>query len=664
MSEFALCRPGVVAGLYPEREDRRLNQLDRAIAALVGRLRQAALRFRGMDWSFVREVRTAEARLANASEAEFEFERRALVQKMRGGTFGRTEIARAFALTCHAAHRRLGQRHFDVQLFGGLVMLRGNVAEMDTGEGKTLTATLPAVAAALAGVPVHVVTVNDYLASRDAAWMAPIYNALGLSVGVVTEGMSTVERRRAYACDITYCTNKQIAFDYLKDRLILDQDTRALHMRVEALYRSQPRIRRVMMRGLCFAIVDEVDSVLVDEARTPLIISRAGDLSNLEETYVRAIRVAQKLQVPRDFTVREREWRVDLTDLGKAQIRLLSRHWGGVWAAESHRQELVGQALSALHLYERDKHYLVRDGHVQIVDEYTGRIMADRSWERGLHQMIEVKEGCEITGRQETLARISYQRFFRRYIMLAGMTGTAREIAAELWSVYRLHVIRIPANRPSQRKPLGQICYATEEQKLAAVIERVAELRRIGRPVLIGTRSVAASDRVSELLGAANLPHRVLNARQDMEEAEIIATAGQRGQITVATNMAGRGTDIVLGPGVAELGGLFVLVTERHDAGRIDRQLYGRCGRQGDPGQYQTLVSLQDDLMRIFYGRRIEALARLLADGSGQLSTLVSCPLVRLAQWSAEFRHRAIRKSLMRADESLEDLLAFSGRAE
>ncbi len=664
MSDFALFRPGVVAGQYPQREDRRLSALDRALTVAVGLVRQTYLRWSGVNRTFVRRVRKSEAALAGLSDVQLNRERETLAHALRTGGLAIGEIARVFALVGELAYRHLGMRHFDIQMIGGLVMMRGRIAEMDTGEGKTLTATLPAATAALAGVPVHVVTVNDYLASRDAAWMEPIYRALGLSVGVILEGMSTAERRKAYACDITYCTNKQIAFDYLKDRLILDQETRPLHLRIEGLYRTQPRISRVMMRGLCFAIVDEVDSVLVDEARTPLIISRAGDLSGLEETYARAIKVAGQLQTPRDFTVRERDWRVDLTDLGKAQIRRLTQQWGGVWAAETHRHELSRQALSALHLYQRDKHYLVRDGHVQIVDEYTGRIMADRSWERGLHQMIEVKEGCEITGRQETLARISYQRFFRRYMMLAGMTGTAREVAGELWSVYRLNVKRVPTNRPSRRRSLGEIYYATTDQKFRAIVERVAELNRVGRPVLIGTRSVAASEHLSGLLTRAGLPHRVLNARQDKFEAEIVAEAGQHAQITLATNMAGRGTDILLGGGVAELGGLFVLATERHDAGRIDRQFYGRCGRQGDPGEHLTMVSLEDDLMRVFYGRRLDGPIRLFDRGSGRVPALIGRPLAWLAQFSAESRHSVVRRSLLRADESLEDLLAFSGRSE
>ena len=664
MSDQALPRPGVVLGRYPQRADERLGALDRIMAAGAGHIRQVLLGWRAVDHRFIARVHKEETAITGLSDVELATKRREISHALRTEGLRDPLIARAFALIREVSERTIEMRHFDVQLLGGRIMLRGQIAEMDTGEGKTLTATLPAVVAALSGVPVHIVTVNDFLAARDAEWMGPIYEALGLSVGVILEDMTIDERRVAYGRDVTYCTNKQIAFDYLKDRLILDQETRPLHMAIEGLGKKGVRPREVMMRGLCYAIVDEADSVLVDEARTPLIISRAGDLSGLEETYARAISVGRQMLRPRDFLIREREWQVDLTDLGKAQLKRLTHQWGGVWAADSHREELCRQALAALHLYQCDKHYLVRDGQVQIVDEYTGRVMADRSWERGLHQMIEVKEGCEITGRQETLARISYQRFFRRYMRLSGMTGTARAVAGELWSVYRLNVKRVPTNRPSRRHGNGVLCYARSEQKWAAIVDRIAGLNRIGRPVLVGTRSVSASEHLGGLLAAAGLRHRVLNARQDHQESDIISEAGQSGQITVATNMAGRGTDILLGRDVRGLGGLYVICTEHHDAGRIDRQLYGRCGRQGDPGSYETVTSLEDDLVRVFYGRRLAWLVRMFSRGDGRVPGLVGRPLTWLAQFSAERRHGAVRRNLLRADEGLEDLLAFSGRGE
>ncbi|MDX1514556.1 MAG: prepilin peptidase, partial [Gammaproteobacteria bacterium] len=457
----------------------------------------------------------------------------------------------------------------------------------------------------LAGIPVHIVTVNDFLVMRDAAWMGPLYKALGLTVGTITEGMSMDDRRQAYGCDITYCTNKQLVFDYLKDRLMLGQESRRLHLQVESLHAEYPRVHRLLLRGLCYVIVDEADSVLVDEARTPLIISDVADTSQEEQIYSEAIAMARQLESGQDFSIRPRTREVDLTERGKSRAAALAEKHGGVWIGTRRREELIRRALTAIYLFHADKHYLVRGGTVQIVDEYTGRVMPDRSWERGLHQMIEAKEGCHISGQQETLARISYQRFFRRYLRLAGMTGTAREVARELWSVYRLPVVTIPTNRPIRRQRLPDQVYVTADAKWTAIVRLVREMTRKGRPVLVGTRSVAASEHLSELLTAAGLPHQVLNARQDQEEAEIIAGAGEHGRITVATNLAGRGTDIRLAPGVAQLGGLFVLATERHDARRIDRQLFGRGGRQGDPGSFQIIVSLEDELVKEFYGERL-----------------------------------------------------------
>jgi preprotein translocase subunit SecA len=569
-------------------------------------------------------------------------------------------VARSFALIRELAGRRLGMRHFDVQLLGGWAMVRGKIAEMETGEGKTLTATLPAATAAMAGIPVHIITVNDFLVSRDAAWMRPIYDALGLSVGTILEGMPAPERKRAYGCAITYCTNKQIVFDYLKDRLLLQQENRALHLRIESLHRTEPRVHKVMMRGLCFAIVDEADSVLVDEARTPLIISGGQGAGDQERVYRQALDAARRMRRGRDYVTRERDRQIDLTELGRAHAVRLTERNGGVWSAPSHRDDLISQALSALHLYILDKHYIIAEGQVRIVDEYTGRIMPDRSWERGLHQMVEAKEGLEISGRQETLARISYQRFFRRYLRLSGMTGTAKEVAGELWSVYRLDVVRIPTNRPSARQQHADRVHATADEKWRAIAARVSELHSAGRPVLVGTRSVADSEHLSRLLDEAGVRHSVLNARQNRAEAEIVAQAGQPRRVTVATNMAGRGTDIKLAQGVAEAGGLWVIASERHDARRIDRQLFGRCGRQGDPGECEAIVSLDDELVRGVFGRHLER----IRPAGGQVPRWLGWVLFGWAQRTTQMRHGSIRRRLLHSDESLEDLLAFSGRGE
>jgi preprotein translocase subunit SecA len=485
-----------------------------------------------------------------------------------------------------------------------------------------------------------------------------------LSVGTITEGLDLKQRRAAYSRSITYCTNKQIVFDYLKDRMLLGQENRALHLNLEDLYTKTPRTSKLLLRGLCFAIVDEADSVLIDEARTPLIISNRSNMDDQEKTFKHGVRIARLLESPRDFSINQRLRQVDLTDLGKAQIARMARSLGGVWSGKRRREELIRQGLSALHLFELDKQYLIRDGKVQIIDEYTGRVMEDRSWERGLHQMVEAKEGCAISGRQETLSRISYQRFFQRYLRLGGMTGTAREVASELWSVYRLNGVTIPTNKPTRRTIIRDSLYRSAEQKWSAVVQRVGELHEQGRPVLIGVRSVVASEVLSRELDKARLAHRVLNARQDQQEAEIIAQAGQPGRITVATNMAGRGTDIRLAPGIADLGGLHVLATERHDAGRIDRQLFGRAGRQGDPGSCEVILSLDDELFDELSGKWLEMIFERVAKPDEPAPSVLVKLLVAVAQTSAEKRHSRLRKDLLKLDDNLGDMLAFSGRGE
>lgn len=575
---------------------------------------------------------------------------------------------RSFALIREAAKRTVGLQHHDVQLLGGWAMLCGKIAEMETGEGKTLTATLPACTVAFLGLPVHIITVNDYLAERDAQLMKPIYQALGLTVGVVTEQMQNDERRAAYACDITYCTNKQITFDHLRDRLMLGQYPGPLHIRLRKLLGDESGVD-LLLRGLSFAIVDEADSVLVDEAVTPLIISRTIDETHQRNVYHKALQLADQLLEGVDFKIgangRARELR--LTAEGCKHAESLADTLGGLWRIRRYREETLVQALSARHLHIKDVHYLVNDGKVKIIDEFTGRLMADRSWQRGLHQLVETKEGCELSGQRETIGQISYQRFFRRFIRLSGMSGTAKEIAREVRSVYDLDVVSIKPHKPRRRQALPESVYRTEQEKWQAVVGRIKTLHTQRRPVLVGTRSVAASEHLSELLWQAKLPHRVLNARQNSEEAGIIAQAGEAGQITVATNMAGRGTDIRLGAGVEMLGGLHVIATERHASGRIDRQLFGRCGRQGDPGSYEMMVSYDDELM-IRYGFKV---AR-----SDRYHKLRTQPYFRAllslsdrfffasAQWRAERGNAGMRRAVLKSEEYLSNTLAFSGRME
>lgn len=570
-----------------------------------------------------------------------------------------------FALIREAAGRTLGMRHYGVQLIGGWVMLRGYVAEMETGEGKTLTATLALATAALSGRPAHLVTVNDYLARRDAEQMAPLYRLLGLSVGVIVGGMSLDERRRAYAADIVYCSNKELAFDYLKDRIVLQGVSGHARLQVERLRRSRTRLDDLVLRGLHFAIVDEADSVFIDEARTPLIISAGEEAGRAEvAVYERALALADELEETTDYTVEALERRIVLTPAGEARIEDRRRDLDGVWVNRRMAQDLVRNALAARRLYLRDRDYVVRDGKVQIVDEFTGRLMPDRSWEGGLHQMIECKEGVPLTAQRETRARLSYQRFFSRYCHLAGMTGTAREVRGELWQVYRLHVVRIPSNRPMRRRDLGRHVHSNAGRKWAAIVTSISATIAQGRPVLVGTRSVAASRRLDALLDEAGIPHTVLNALQDAEEAAIVARAGEPGRVTVATNMAGRGTDIRLTPAARAAGGLHVIATERHEAQRIDRQLFGRAGRQGDPGSYELHAAADDEIATTYLSPWLRVVLSRLASGGGRLGQAVADRLVAHAQHRAERDHAQTRRLLMREDERLAQALSFAGRGE
>ncbi len=663
MSSAAL-RIGVPRGAYPERVEPQAGWLDRAASRLAGALANR-VRTRARRWD---RLLTPVASYGRALDDLGDHEIRVIAEDLRPGLrregFRDDLVARSFALVREAARRTIGERHFDVQLMGGWVLLSGMVAEMETGEGKTLAATLPACTAALAGIPVHIVTVNEYLAKRDAEWMGPIYHALGLSLGLITHGMTSEERRAAYACDVTYCTNKEVAFDYLRDRITLRGQPGRIHLQLERLSGQHARMRQLVHRGLSYAIVDEADSVLVDEARTPLIISGGDGNGAGQQVWEAALAIAAQMEPGVDFVIQGRERAVRLTPGGEARLEDLARPLGGIWAGRQRREELVRQALTAQHLFIRDKHYLVRDEKVQIIDEFTGRVMPDRSWEHGLHQLIEAKECCPPTGQKDTLARISYQRFFRRYLRLAGMTGTAREVAGEFWSVYRLPVVRVPTNRPLIRHDHPDRVFRRAEAKWRAVVERITRLHREARPVLVGTRSVAASEHLSGLLTAAGLPHQVLNARQDQEEAEIIARAGEPGRITVATNMAGRGTDIRLAPGVAQRGGLHVIATERHEARRIDRQLFGRCGRQGDPGSYEAIVSLEDELVTVYAGRVWRRLTGLAARPGRPMARWIGGLVFRRAQRAAERLHSQLRRDLLRMDEHLESALAFSGRPE
>jgi len=658
-------RPWGSDGIYPERPEPRPGMSDRLTAGLQGVFVSL---FRPGHESFhwiVDAVNHHQACFQNLSDDDILETSRELGPVLKRKGFSRDPVARAFALVREVSRRHLGMPHFDVQLIGGYVLLNGMVAEMETGEGKTLVATLPACTMALAGVPVHIITVNDYLTARDAEWMTPVYQALGLTVGTIVHGRDPADRKAAYRCDITYCTNKEVAFDYLRDRIVLRDRPSQMRLKVERLYGEASRIPKLVMRGLYFAIVDEADSVLIDEARTPLIISSQADGLYDESVYRKVVDIAGTLVPKKEYHINETDRIVELTASGRSRVH--DAQWDDIQPDlnDHQKEQLVQNGLSALHLFKPDRHYLVKDGKIQIIDEYTGRLMADRSWEMGLHQLIEIKEGCEMTLPKQTLARISYQRFFRRYLGLAGMTGTAREVAFELWSVYRMRVVCIKTHRPINREFLPDQVYADADQKWNAVVQTISDLHDTGRPVLVGTRSVEASELLSRYLEEKNMPHKVLNARQDREEAEIIAAAGNPGRITVATNMAGRGTDIRLGPGVSDLGGLHVIATERHDARRIDRQLFGRCGRQGDPGSCIAMISLEDDLVTVYLNKMMQWLARPVFRKQGIVMSKWAGNLVfHMAQRSADKLHSRTRKNLLKMDDQIGQSLAFSGQSE
>ncbi len=574
-----------------------------------------------------------------------------------------SDLERAFALVREVAFRQIGEMPFPVQIAGALALHNGCIAEMATGEGKTLTATMPATVAGWRGRGCHIITVNDYLAQRDAEWMGRIYRFCGLRVAHIEQAMSPDDRRAAYMSDITYCTNKEVSADFLRDRLALGR----LRGLSSALLTKITRgggsiIDRLVQRGLNFAIIDEADSVLVDEAITPLIISGPAPNPEQIEAFRQAANIVSNFKRDTDYRVNARYREIELTNEGKNRLAQAAGNLGNIWQGERRREEIATKALVAKELYSLDKQYIIDDGKVVIVDDFTGRLMPDRSWRDGLHQAVEAKEKLEITPPKDTYARISFQRFFRMYHKLSGMTGTASEAAAEFWQIYHLPVVVIPTNRPCIRKYLPDIVMPTGPSKWQRILLEIRRVHESGRPVLVGTRSVRDSEHISQLLEAENLNHQVLNAVRHREEAQIVAGAGQAGKITVATNMAGRGTDIKLGRRVAESGGLHVIAGERNESGRIDRQLFGRCARQGDPGSAQAIVSLEDEFVSRYTKNIIAYLKKRHALNTEGIRSKTTRAVFRLAQNRAEKLALRQRKSVMRTDHWLEEQLSFTVR--
>ncbi len=632
-------------------------------------------------WAKVQEINDLEPGISALTDEELKARTPALKERLASGATLEAILPEAFAVAREASKRVLKMRHFDVQLVGGMVLHEGKVAEMRTGEGKTLTATLPMYLNALAGKGAHLVTVNDYLARRDAEWMGRLYTWLGLTVGVIQHGLDDQQRRDAYGCDITYATNNELGFDYLRDNMKWE-------------------LEDFTQRGFHYAIVDEVDSILIDEARTPLII--AGSSEEDTSKYFRIDAIIPKLEIEKDFKVDEKDRQVTLTDEGIRHAERLLAVPNLYDPSAIETLHGLNQALLAHNLYKRDVDYMVKpkeDGkglEVVIVDEFTGRLMPGRRWSNGLHQAIEAKEGVEVNAENQTLATVTFQNFFRMYEKLAGMTGTAETEATELHSIYKLDVIIVPTNMPMIRQDFADIVYATRAGKKKAIVEEIRDLHTKGQPILVGTASIESSEDLSAELKKARIPHVVLNAKHHEKEAEIVTQAGRKGAVTIATNMAGRGTDIILGGNpeglakmeakkrkiklydedgketpafsalvesmakqtaveheeVVQLGGLHILGTERHESRRIDNQLRGRAGRQGDPGSSRFYLSLEDDLMRIFGGDRIKNLmgAMGMNDDEPIEAGMVTRAIER-SQKRVETQNFEIRKHLLEYDD-------------
>ena len=654
----------VNSGVYLERRDRNEPAAEEWLRGLFAKLPQLRTHRRRIA-RLLTMASQAESELKLMDVAELLARFKASGRRMRQSGFTDDALAQCMAIVREASQRSLGMRHHDVQIIGGWALLQGWVAEMATGEGKTLVAALSASAAASTGAAVHVVTVNDYLAERDAEQNAPLFKSLGLSIGVIKGDMDLAQRRGQYACDVVYVSNKELVFDYLKDR-IATRGVLGSHLKLQSLARmqstgnAQAMDSAVLLRGLHVAIVDEADSVLIDEARTPLIISETMPDEMGPKLYNQALDFGKRMLQGTHFSMAA-DRQIWLNPQAETDLQLWSRDLPGVWTSAIWRKELIQKALTALHCFQRDQHYILADNKIQIVDEFTGRVMPDRSWERGLHQMIEAKESAEITGQRKTLSQMTYQRFFRRYLLLCGMTGTAKEIAVELKSTYDLEVLRVPTHKPPLRVRLADSCYATDALRWQAVAQRAVAISRQGRPVLVGTRSVEASEKLSALLELQGIAHTVLNARQDKTEAEAVAQGGEAGRITVATNMAGRGTDIKLAPSVNERGGLHVILTEFHESARVDRQLFGRSARQGNAGSAEAVTAVGDELF-LRFAWPLNRLAQRLAGQQQRQPTWLINAMVKLAQLRAERYNRHIRLSTMKQDRRTQDMMGFAGR--
>ncbi len=654
---LTLPQPGLIWGLYPEKRRAAKNSdWTKALNRLAVHLSGPSLR---RYERIAQRSLELEQGLVHLSGSDFD--KRVDHLKRQLGTDGLTSnhMAQAFALSGEACRRHLGNQPYISQRIAAAIMLDNQLAEMATGEGKTLAAALTASAAAMAGVPVHVITANDYLVSRDANKLRPVYAALGLTVGAIQQPMNSHCRRQEYANDITYCTAKELVFDYLRDLPLRSQRRTDLGWHA-ANFSESTLGQTTLLRGLCMAVVDEADSILIDEARVPLIIAEIRVNEGRRDAFAEVFELALTLRHGADFTLGSAMQRARLTEAGRAAVDQRADTLHSTWRNRRHREDNLCLALAALHLFHRDHHYLVRDDGVHIVDETTGRVASGRTWSRGLHQFIELKEQCTISGETITRAQITYQRFFPRYMRLCGMSGTLAESQAELARVYGLHIVQVPLHKPCRRSDAGQRVFLDRAQQWQAVASRVSELVQQACPVLIGTDSVAQSESLSAHLARQGIAHVVLNARNDQTESDVVARAGQRGRVTVTTNMAGRGTDIPLGAGVQALGGLHVISCQMNSARRIDRQLKGRCARQGDPGHFETLRCLDSALMQRSLPAWLARLAAFLAaPQTGELPRWLGRLISAGAQRLEESRQQQQRAMLLHQDQQLDRLAVF-----
>ena len=658
---ITVVQPGHYLDWYPESLDNELDQFQQLLSKFKYINHGYSTRFANFKYT-AKHIDQIISEYSKLSESARNEKLRQVKLNLHETGLSKANLEQTFALVSLEVEKLFGFTLHREQLFCAWVLLHGKLAEMATGEGKSITAAIAAIVAALAGAPVHIITTNDYLVERDATSMQSLFARFGLSCSYVSSDMEDDERREAYAKAICYVSNKQLVFDYLRDRQQLGNRPSSILTRIQGLCLSEAP--QPLLRGLCFAIVDEADSVLIDDAITPLILSQQLQGDKDISQSLTAISLARRLQINDEVKIDNRARRVIITEQGENQLAELSSGLEGVWKNRRFRHELVRQALSAIYLFERDKDYIVREGEVVLVDQSTGRVMPDRKLQHGLHQMLETKEKCELTGQSETIASLSFQNFFKRYKHLCGMTGTAQEAKVELRRVYQLSVVCVPTHQATRRIKRSPLYALNEQEHLKLLVSEIKKYKSTGQPVLVGTRTLSQSERISDSLTSAGFNHQVLNARQDQNEAEIIAKAGDKGAITIATNIAGRGTDIPISEEVCALGGLQVIVAELNDNQRIDRQLVGRGARQGDPGSFQYIISLADEMLVRFLPKSLLYMISNRTLRNTKVWPIFCKYMSSYVQTTHERRQRNIRKQVALSDKEMNKKLSFSGYKE